>query len=41
MAKRRRLIWTLQAQADLRDIQHFIAKHAPQTATSLVRRIRD
>jgi plasmid stabilization system protein ParE len=41
MAKKRRLIWTQRAKADLRDIKGFIAQHAPHTAESVVRRIRE
>jgi plasmid stabilization system protein ParE len=41
MSKKRRLIWTRQARAELRDIQQYIAQRAPQAAKSFVRKIRE
>jgi toxin ParE1/3/4 len=40
MAKRIKIIWTPQAQEDLREIRAFIARDAPITAASFVRPLR-
>jgi toxin ParE1/3/4 len=41
MANKFRLRWTARAKADLRSIKAYIAQHAPRTADSVVRSIRD
>jgi toxin ParE1/3/4 len=41
MAKRIKIIWTPQAQEDLREIRDFIARDAPITAASYVRRLSE
>jgi len=40
MAKKRRLVWSDRAKAELRDIKNFIAQQAPRTAQAFVRQIR-
>jgi len=40
MKKRVKIVWTRQAQEDLRAIRNFIARDAPITAASFVRRLR-
>ena len=39
MAKRIKIVWTPQAQDDLREIHDFIARDAPITAKSFIRRL--
>jgi plasmid stabilization system protein ParE len=40
MKKRYRIVWTRQAREDLRGIRDYIARDAPITAMSFVRRLR-
>jgi plasmid stabilization system protein ParE len=35
-----KIIWTPQAQEDLRQIERFIARDAPRTARALIRRLK-
>ena len=35
-----RILWTRQAQEDLREVRAFIARDAPATASAFVRRLR-
>ncbi len=35
-----RIVWSAQAQEDLREIRKFIARDAPETAIAYVRRLR-
>jgi toxin ParE1/3/4 len=35
-----KLVWSAQAQSDLREIRKFIARDAPDTATAYIRRLR-
>ena len=35
-----RIIWSIQSREDLREIRKFIARDAPNTAASFVRRLR-
>src|SRR3954453_14522694 len=38
--KSRKIIWTPQSQDDLREVGNFIARDAPITASSFIRRLR-
>lgn len=40
MTKKVRIVWTRQAQDDLREIKRFIARDAPRTAQAFIRRLK-